>query len=136
LKDVTGCSSKPRLIIGHAEVQPIIHPNVYFGENVKIDITDLVTIEEGVIMADDVCIIRHTHELGCDRTLVSSRHPLVVRRGAFISERAIILEGCQHMGEWSVVGSGSVVTHSVPPCEVWVGVPARFLRKLDIPGEP
>ena len=30
----------------------------------------------------------------------------------------------------SIIGAGSVVTKNVPDNEVWVGNPARFIRKL------
>ena len=29
----------------------------------------------------------------------------------------------------AVIGTGSVVTHDVPPYEIWAGNPARFIRK-------
>ena len=35
------------------------------------------------------------------------------------------------IGENSVVGAGSVVTHDVPKNEVWAGNPARFVKKID-----
>jgi len=32
------------------------------------------------------------------------------------------------VGAWSLIGMGSVVLRDVPPGEVWIGGPARFLR--------
>ena len=34
------------------------------------------------------------------------------------------------LGDGAVIGTGSVVTYSVPPHEVWAGVPAKFIRRL------
>ncbi len=34
-----------------------------------------------------------------------------------------------HLGEGSMTGAGAVVTHDVPPGEVWVGAPARVRRR-------
>jgi acetyltransferase-like isoleucine patch superfamily enzyme len=33
------------------------------------------------------------------------------------------------IGEGALVGAGSVVTKDIPDGEIWVGNPARFLRK-------
>jgi acetyltransferase-like isoleucine patch superfamily enzyme len=55
--------------------------------------------------------------------------PTLVKRGASIGSGAVILCGVT-IGEGAVIGAGAVVTKDVPPGEVWVGVPARFLRKV------
>jgi sugar O-acyltransferase (sialic acid O-acetyltransferase NeuD family) len=55
-----------------------------------------------------------------------------VRRGAYLGAGALIGEN-RTVGAFSLVGMGAVVTHDVPPREVWVGVPARHLRAADIP---
>lgn len=57
-----------------------------------------------------------------------------VGEGAYIGAGALIREG-RTIGAWSLVGMGAVVTHDVPPAEVWVGVPARRLRAADVPQE-
>jgi sugar O-acyltransferase (sialic acid O-acetyltransferase NeuD family) len=57
-----------------------------------------------------------------------------IRSGAYVGAGAVIGEG-RIVGEFSLVGMGAVVTHNVPPCEVWVGVPARYMRIADVPRE-
>lgn len=37
-----------------------------------------------------------------------------------------------HIGEGAEIGMGAVVNRDIPPWEVWVGNPARFLRKRKI----
>ena len=54
----------------------------------------------------------------------------LVKRGASIGAGSTILCGIT-IGENAMIGIGSVVTHNVPAGEVWVGNPARFLRKVD-----
>ena len=52
-----------------------------------------------------------------------------VKRGASIGANATIICGVT-IGENAMIGAGSVVTKDVPANEVWVGNPAKFLRKI------
>lgn len=42
-----------------------------------------------------------------------------------------VIMGNITIGENSIVGAGSVVTKNIPDNEVWIGSPARFLRKVE-----
>lgn len=55
--------------------------------------------------------------------------PVRIERGVFIGADAIILKGVT-IGEYSVIGAGSVLANNVPPYEIWAGNPARFIKKL------
>src|SRR3546814_3986551 len=46
----------------------------------------------------------------------------------------LLREGAR-IGAWALVGMGAAVTGDVPTREVWAGVPARFLRTVDLPRE-
>ena len=46
--------------------------------------------------------------------------PILIKQGAFIGAHTIILKGVT-IGCHSVVGAGSVVTHSIPDGELWGG---------------
>jgi sugar O-acyltransferase (sialic acid O-acetyltransferase NeuD family) len=50
-----------------------------------------------------------------------------IGRGAYVGAGALVREYAV-VGPWSLVGTGSLVLGDVPPGEVWVGSPARFLR--------
>lgn len=52
-----------------------------------------------------------------------------MKRGASIGAGSTVLCGVT-IGENAMIGIGSVVTKDVPAGEVWVGNPARFLRKV------
>ena len=55
--------------------------------------------------------------------------PIVIGDDVLIGTGCYILKGV-HIGPRSIVGAGSVVTHDVPPDEIWAGNPARFIRKI------
>jgi acetyltransferase-like isoleucine patch superfamily enzyme len=59
---------------------------------------------------------------------------VTVGDGAYLGAGCLVREGV-HVGAWALVGMGAAVTRDVPPAEVWAGVPARFLRSVDLPLE-
>ena len=63
---------------------------------------------------------------------VRSDHGLSIRvgRNVWIGASAVVLQGVT-IGDDSVVGAGSVVTHDVPAGVLVVGSPARVVRALD-----
>lgn len=56
--------------------------------------------------------------------------PVTIGRDCWIGAGTRILKGVA-IGDGAVVGAGSVVTHDVPPYEIWAGVPARFIKKRE-----
>jgi sugar O-acyltransferase (sialic acid O-acetyltransferase NeuD family) len=57
---------------------------------------------------------------------------VTVENGAYVGSGALVRE-CRTIGAWAMIGMGSVVTKSVPPGELWVGVPARRRRTVTVP---
>jgi acetyltransferase-like isoleucine patch superfamily enzyme len=53
-----------------------------------------------------------------------------IDEGVWIGTRSLILGGV-HIGAFSVISAGSVVTRSVPPRSVVAGIPARVIKTLD-----
>jgi sugar O-acyltransferase (sialic acid O-acetyltransferase NeuD family) len=59
----------------------------------------------------------------------------VIEQGAYLGAGVLVRE-LVRVGEWSFVGMGSVVLCDIPPAQVWIGHPARFLRAIDLPVPP
>jgi acetyltransferase-like isoleucine patch superfamily enzyme len=100
-----------------------IGKNIYIGKYCLIDDTfsDLITIEDNVVISFGTTIT--THDASCNEVA-----PVVIKRGAFIGARSIILPGVT-IAESSIVGAGSVVTRDVPPGKVVGGCPAKIIQK-------
>lgn len=105
-----------------------INHDVFILGGCKIEIGD------GVVLSARVMLI----DAGLDPTSFSEpserryeNRPISIGRGAWIGAGAIILPGVT-IGERSVVGAGSVVTHDVPALSVVAGNPARLIRKIDV----
>jgi acetyltransferase-like isoleucine patch superfamily enzyme len=111
-----------------------IGENVYIGYDVIFDrvYPDLITVEDYAVIADR-CIIS-AHSGGA--ILLRSAYPREVKpvrigRGAWLSPACKVIMGVE-IGELSVIGTGAVVTHSIPPRSVAVGVPARVIKTLQV----
>ncbi len=55
---------------------------------------------------------------------------VLIKRGAWIGAAAIVLPGVT-IGEYSIVGAGSVVTKDVEPYTVVAGNPAKVIRRIE-----
>ena len=56
---------------------------------------------------------------------------VVIEDGVWIGTNVYIAQGVT-VGTDSVIGANAVVTRSVPPHEIWGGVPARLLRRKNV----
>lgn len=92
-----------------------------------VQIWDGITLEDNVFVGANVAFTNdlYPRSKNLDWTLLKTR----VCRGATIGAGSTILPGIV-IGENSIIGAGSVVTKNVPANEVWVGNPAKYLRKI------
>lgn len=112
----------------------LIKDNVLLADNVKIDFSGHVVIENNVWISENVHIHTHSHPLNskernknhnsCNQT------SLVIQEGAWLGDSSIILPSCGVIGTGSIVAAGSVVTKDVPDHTVVAGVPAKIIKKL------
>ena len=104
-----------------------IGPNVIVGDNVKIQ--NNVSVYEGVTIEDDVFIgpsVVFTNVIN-PRAFINRKSefkPTVVKKGCSIGANATIVCGVT-LGEYSMIGAGSVVTKSVPNHVIVYGNPAK-----------
>jgi acetyltransferase-like isoleucine patch superfamily enzyme len=109
------------------------------GKNVKVSshsfICTGVTIEDDVFIGHNVSFINDRYPRSTNgRSLKTAKDwtqdVTIVKRGASIGTGATILGGVT-IGEYAIVGAGSVVTKDVPARTIVVGNPARVLRIID-----
>lgn len=112
-------------------------PDVRIGNGCKIQ--NNVSIYKGVTLEDDVFCgpsAVFTNVLN-PRAFVARKdefRPTLVRRGASIGANATIICG-NTIGEYAMVGAGTVVMKPVPAFALIVGTPARFLGWISRAGE-
>src|SRR5579859_6780905 len=111
-----------------------IDAHVRIGSNVKIQnhvsVFEGVTLEDGVFIGPHVCFTNDMfpRAITPDGKLKSADDweitPTLVKYGASIGAGAIIVCGVT-IGEFALIGAGSVVTRDVPPHALVLGNPAR-----------
>lgn len=100
-----------------------IHPSATFSLSTRFD----KTYPKGVHVGPDTYIAFEVAILAHDMSRGLYLHTRIGAR-CFIGARSMILPGVE-IGDECIVGSGSVVTRSVPPRCVVAGNPARILRR-------
>ena len=126
----------------------VIFPNAKIGENCNICANSLVendvvignnvTIKSGVQLWDGITVEDNVF-IGPNATFTNDLYPrsknpdwklqrTIIKKGASIGANATILCGIT-IGENAMIGAGSVVTKDVPAGEVWVGNPAKPIKK-------
>ncbi len=118
----------------------IVHPAAWVSRYATIGHDTFVmpgtTIMPNVRIGNHVAISANTHIAHDTRVgdyvgmanSASVAGRVTIEEGAFIGANASIREDIT-IGQWSLIGMGSVVVENVPPYEVWVGNPAKFVRK-------
>ena len=116
-----------------------IEENVEIGNNCKIRpfsfIPTGVTIEDGVFIGPSVTFTndKTPRAINANGSLKGEEDwtltKTLVKKGASIGAGATILCGVT-IGEYAVVGSGAVVTKSVPKKAVVIGNPAKILKEV------
>lgn len=102
------------------------------GNNVKIHsnvyVAQYTTMEDNVFLAPGVVIANDIHP-NCDFSSKCMKGP-TIKQGAQIGVNVTILPFIT-IGEYSLIGAGSVVTKDIPPRSVALGNPARVVKTVD-----
>ena len=123
----TNCSFGQNCVVG---------PKVSIGNGVKVQ--NNISIYEGVVIEDDVF-------LGPSMVFTNVTNPraFIIRREEF--KQTLLKKGCSiganativcgvTIGEYALIGSGTVVNKDVKPFALMVGVPARQIGWVSIAG--
>lgn len=120
-----------------------IGQNVFIGKNVKIGdrvkIQNNVCIFEGVEIENDVFIgpsVVFTNILN-PRAFINKKKEFlktIVKKGTSIGANCTIICG-NYIGEYALIGAGSVVTKSIQDFELWYGNPAQKKGMVNKEGE-
>lgn len=113
-----------------------------FIEN-DVTLGDRVTVKSGIYIWDGISIADDVF-LGPNVTFVNDNYPrskvylesfaqTKIEKFASVGANATILSGVQ-IGEYALIGAGSVVTKSVPAFSLVIGNPGRVVGRVDKKG--
>ena len=117
-------------VISYENAEVRIGPQTYLGHRCLLYGHSGICVGRDVLMANDVQLICGNHTF--DRRDVPIRaqpsqgQPIVVEDDVWLGASVIVLGGVT-VGRGSVVGAGSVVTHSLPPYSIARGAPAKIV---------
>lgn len=127
----------------------VVLPKAVIGNNCNINahcfienevvIGDNVTLKCGVYLWDGITLGNNVF-VGPNVTFTNDKYPrskqypteyqrTIIEDGVSLGAGSIILGGIK-IGKNSMIGAGSVVTKSIPENQLWVGNPAKFVKKL------
>lgn len=104
----------------------LIENDVIIGDNVTVksgvQIWDGITLEDNVFIGPNVTFTN-------DFTPRSKQYPkdflkTIIKKGASIGANSTIIGGIE-IGEYAMIGAGSVVTKTIATQELWYGNPAK-----------
>jgi maltose O-acetyltransferase len=104
---------------------------VYMNSGVSIDAWHEVRIGDNVLMGPFASIIdsdRHELEPGA----ILDKGSVIIGNNVWLGRNVAVLPGVR-IGDGSAIGANSVVTRDIPPNSFAAGVPAKVIRKLEIP---
>lgn len=112
-----------------------IEDNCQMGQFLSIIAGGDVIIRRNALIASYVAIISENHAIDpeCGRSYSSQAlisKNIEIQENCWIGEKVVILPGVT-IGEWSVIGAGSVVNSNIPPYSIAVGNPAKVIKRYD-----
>ena len=128
----------------------VVLPNARIGKNCNICshcfiendviIGNNVTIKNGVYLWDGIELEDKVF-IGPNVTFTNDKYPrskqypnyfqkTILKQGCSIGAASVILGGIT-IGQNSMIAAGSIVTKNVPSDELWMGSPAKFIRKIE-----
>lgn len=117
---------------------PIISIGDYvsIGDYCHIAGSNSITIGNGVLIGSHVLITDHQHgktgeqiDVMPEKRNLYSKGPVVIEDHVWIGDHVVIMPGV-HIGNSSIIGANTVVTHDVPAHTVVAGTPARVIKNI------
>lgn len=114
--------------------------DVILNDSVHIAANDLIVIGNNVLIASKVFITDHNHGSynanGCSPLTPPNERPIESRSvhiedNVWLGEFVSVLPGVT-IGFGSIIGTGSVVTKSIPPYSIAIGMPAKVIKQFNL----
>jgi len=109
---------------------------VKIGKNTMISLRAKIDVRRGKVIIGNNCtitygciILSHDHAAALLHPSEKSEGKTIINDDVFIGVNSIILPKV-NIGQNSIIGAGSIVSHDIPPNVVAMGNPARIIREI------
>ncbi|KQS27051.1 acyltransferase [Dyadobacter sp. Leaf189] len=109
----------------------VIQDQVFVGKDCEFNISQGIRIGKFSNVASGCKFIDHDHGIELGSRIgpqPSIAAAIELGEDVWLGCNVIVLKGV-HIGNGAVVAAGAVVTKSIPPNEIWAGVPARRISE-------
>lgn len=108
-----------------------IGDNVFIGHACEFVSGEKIIIGNNCLIASKTTFNNTGHEYKINTNIklqpITSA-AIILEDDVWIGTSCVILQGVT-IGTGSIIAAGSLVNKSIPPNEVWAGIPARFIKK-------
>lgn len=115
-----------------AEVKFTMGNRSYIGRNTYIGVFKPISIGECVLIGSYCYMISANHNYEtCSIPIIDQGYvgaPITIENDVWIGTHVVVLPNVT-IGKGAVIAAHSLVNKSIPPYEVWGGIPAKFLKK-------
>jgi len=114
--------------------------NLKIGSNVSIHSFNYIDAYGGIKIGDNVSIANHCTLISSDHTWSDINTPIkyndILKKPIIINDDVWVAAGCRILGDVkistrTVVGAGAVVNKNLEAYSLYVGVPAKKIKKLN-----
>jgi len=135
------------IVYGHSIIFPLIEyqsqrfdsrivigDDVYIGKFAQLHAIDRIELGRGCVLSEYVYISDSAHGIDPKAGLImkqrlQSKGPVLLGENCFLGFGVRVMPGVT-LGDWCVVGAGSVVTKSFPAYSMIAGVPAQLIKRF------
>lgn len=108
-----------------------IGDRTFIGRCCEVNCGSKIIIGNDCLIASHTTIVDAAHKILPPHLLTNSQtfsEPIIIEDDVWIGTHCVVTGGVT-VGKGSIIAAGAVVTKSIPPYEIWGGVPARFIKK-------
>lgn len=108
-----------------------VEENVFINAGCQFQDQGGISIGAGSLIGHNVVLATLNHDLNPARRQICIPAPIKIGKNVWIGSNSTVLPGVT-IGDNAVVAAGAVVTKDVEPDTIVGGVPARFIKKIEI----
>lgn len=121
----------PHCFLGVAKGKLTLGQNSFINYSCFLDLSNDIIIGDGVSIAFKTIFINASHEIGPieHRAGKGINAPIRIEDGCWIGANVTIMLGVT-IAKGCIIGAGTLVTEDTEENGIYVGIPARLIRKL------